>query len=97
MLYECRSEFGVATAFEADSAREKIASGADSEPSAVLLIGAFLLFGESFNMLFYAFVSIFSAAFKKKTAFAKVFHYLITNLTTLQGGNVAIKPSAVAE
>lgn len=74
LFYECCPEFGVASAFKADSARKKITPGADSESSAILLIGAFFLFRKSVNMLFYAFVSVFSAAFEKKTALADVFH-----------------------
>ena len=76
MLYECRPEFRIAAAFKADSARKKIALSADIKPPAILLTCAFFLFGEPVDVFFYDFVSILSAAFKKKTAFANVFHIL---------------------
>ena len=45
------------------------------------------------DFFFYERQHISFCTFKEKAPFAIVFHYLIINLTTLQGGMLAINPS----
>ena len=96
--FECSSEFNIATAFNTSAADKIIALSAVFKPLRIKRIVAFF-FGLYFiYVLLNKLIVFIVSALKQKTslAFTK-FHYLSTmNLTTLQGGIFAIKPSAVS-
>ena len=96
--FECCSEFNIATAFYTSTADKIIAFSAVFKSFGIKRIIAFFIGLDFVYILLNQFVIFIISALKQKTslAFTK-FHYLSTmNLTTLQGGIFAIKPSDVS-
>ncbi len=91
-------EFNVTSAFYTGSADKVVTVFAYFKPFFVCSIITFFLWLDFCNILLNQFMIVFISALKKKAFFTfSESHYLsIMNLTTLQGGIVAIKPSEVS-
>jgi len=95
---KCGSELNIASAFYACTTDKVVTVSAYFKPFFVCFIITFFLWLDFCNILLNQFMIILITTLEKKASFTfSKFHYLsIMNLTTLQGGIFAIKPSAVS-
>lgn len=89
------TELNVTAAFHAGSGEQVVAFPTDGQPFSVKGLVCFLMGREVGQMLLNAIEDLLPCAFTQKATFTLLHSYLITNLTTEQGGRVAVKPSAV--
>lgn len=96
--FKCCSELNIASAFYTCTADKVVTVSAYFNPFFISFNITFILRLDFCNVLLDQFMIVFISALEQKTSFAlSEFHYLSTmNLTTLQEGIVAIKPSAVS-
>ena len=96
-MSKCCSEFNIAAAFKAGAVYKVVALSAYSKPFLIKSIITLLRGSDFCNISLNQLIIIAVTALKKKASFTfLLFHYLsIMNLTTLQAGIFAMKPSAV--
>lgn len=93
-IFECRTKFTVASAFYTHSGNKAVTVFTVFKPLFIHFRAYFQRTVNRFKVTLYTFKRSSLACFKQKTFFTYMFHYSITNFTTLQGGILAVNPPA---